>query len=282
MNVIYVAFDPITQELRYVGQTRKGLTDREKRHRREASTHADHTHRWMRLLLQKNLWPRFEILEIIPDGSNVQKILDDVETDYISRFRNEGYPLTNTAPGGKGVGSGPEHPFYGKHHTLEALELIREASRNQIWTEERKKNISESVKGAKNGMFGIAGSSHPRFGMKNTPEQSRKQSERQLGQKRPSTSGDRHWTRQPGAVPPTLGKKMRPESVERMRIALRGRKNPTSGHRKPVVCLTDGKTYSSGKIAALAYSIDNLTVSRCCRDGKERKRLRFAFSVSPP
>src|SRR6266852_1396598 len=106
-NLIYAARDPVTNELRYVGQTRKGLKDREQRHRGEAFKCTDHAHHWMRSLLEKNLWPRFEILETFDDSDDVQKILDEAEIRWIAEFRAAGHPLTNTAPGGQRVGSGP-------------------------------------------------------------------------------------------------------------------------------------------------------------------------------
>jgi group I intron endonuclease len=48
--------------------------------------------------------------------------------------------------------------------------------------------------------------------------------------------------------------------------------------RRPVICLNDGRQYSSVTVAAEAYGISNQTVSNVCKTGKStRSSLRFAY-----
>lgn len=44
----------------------------------------------------------------------------------------------------KGINAGQNNPFYGRMHSDEIKEKIATASRNQIWTQERKNKISKS------------------------------------------------------------------------------------------------------------------------------------------
>lgn len=46
--------------------------------------------------------------------------------------------------------SGENHPMYGKHHSEETKQLIREKALGREHTEETKKKISEKTKGANN------------------------------------------------------------------------------------------------------------------------------------
>jgi hypothetical protein len=245
--------------------------DRFREHIGQARSLQDHCHRWISTLLDEGLTPEPFVVRVLPGAD--RKVLGDWETFYISHHRFAGCPLTNIAPGGEGVGSGPLHPFYGKHQTEEAKALIAEASRRQEWTAERKEKISEALKGENAPWFGQAS---PFKGKKHTDETRKRISENQTGKERPSTQGDGHWTHQPGAVAPNTGRRWTDEQRERMAAAQRGRR--IIGRKgKAVVCVDDGHEFASGQLAAEAYGMTKLEVSRCCRDGRPRHGRSFRF-----
>lgn len=75
--------------------------------------------------------------------------MEKVFINYYNAVKNEDF--YNIAGGGQGVGSGENHPMYGKHHTAEAKHKISEATRgenNPMYgknhTDETKKKISMS------------------------------------------------------------------------------------------------------------------------------------------
>lgn len=65
---------------------------------------------------------------------------------YYDTFKGDGYNLT---PGGEGVGSGKDNPFFGKTHTKEAMDKILKANFNKKVSDETKKKISKARKGIK-------------------------------------------------------------------------------------------------------------------------------------
>jgi len=76
---------------------------------------------------------------------------------------------------------GEEHPMFGKHHTEETIEKIRE---NQNFTEESRKKISESKKGEKNPMFGLKGELNPNYGKHHSEETIEKIRKASLGREK--------------------------------------------------------------------------------------------------
>lgn len=90
---IYTLSHPITNEIRYVGQT-NNLRLRYNRHN-SPSTYT-HNENWVRGLHSLNLRPVMEIIEEC-DTSNV----DEIEIYWISQFKAWGFTLTNLAEGGK-------------------------------------------------------------------------------------------------------------------------------------------------------------------------------------
>ena len=132
---IYVLSDPITREIRYVGQS-KDIIGRFYYHKWAASkTNRDESYskRWIAKLLREKRQP---VLQTLQEFSDV-KHLDDAEIYWIAYFRSIGCPLTNSSAGGKGtrdpspetrwkMGSG----MRGRKHTPESLELCRANGRN--------------------------------------------------------------------------------------------------------------------------------------------------------
>lgn len=51
---------------------------------------------------------------------------------------------------------------------------------------------------------------------------------------------------------------------------------------RPVVCITDGKHYSSGTAAARAYDLSQMTIVQCCKGGaRTMNGLRFRYEDEP-
>lgn len=98
---------------------------------------------------------------------------------------------------------GKNNPFYGKHHTPETIEKIRQAKKGQglgrKHTEETKKKMSETAKNM------YKHKKHPWTGRKHTEQELKKMSE--------ALSGDKH---------PLYGKKHKKETIEKMIISRTG------------------------------------------------------------
>lgn len=96
MRYIYCLKDPLTFEIRYVGQT-NNLNRRFKSHlsksiNEKSSEYKTHKSRWIRSILNSNMIP---ILEIIDTCSNLEES-NKLENFYITKFTNEGISLTNS------------------------------------------------------------------------------------------------------------------------------------------------------------------------------------------
>lgn len=100
--LVYGLFDPITGELRYVGQTRVSLAERLKQHIKHArlSKNPYHTQYWILSLLKENLRPEIDVLQECSDPDD----LNWWERNQIAYWRGIGARLTNTLEGGTGPG----------------------------------------------------------------------------------------------------------------------------------------------------------------------------------
>ena len=96
---IYGLLDPITGELRYIGQTIGKLRRRLSKHICEAKKGGINYHKncWIKSILNKNLRPEIYLLEEV----ETLKELDEAEVWHIQYWRSIGCNLTNLAPGGK-------------------------------------------------------------------------------------------------------------------------------------------------------------------------------------
>ena len=99
MRYIYSLSDPITNEIRYVGQT-NNLKIRYNQHLNKSCDEKNpqyntYKSRWIRKLLSNNLKPIISILETVNtlEESNLR------ENYYIEKFTNEGIKLTNSHGG---------------------------------------------------------------------------------------------------------------------------------------------------------------------------------------
>lgn len=140
---IYALCEPDTGEIRYIGKAddpdkRLGqhLTDKSGNHRTN----------WIKSLIKKGKYPRLEIIDEVPSAHWQQ-----IEVAYIEFFAEQGAILTNGTLGGEGCAGTPEtcekisktlmghpglpgssNPFFGKTHTEESREKIRNARKKQI------------------------------------------------------------------------------------------------------------------------------------------------------
>lgn len=92
---IYVLTDPITELIRYVGQT-KNIKNRFYKHLNEAKSYKSKSHKdnWLRSLLKYDLKPIISVIDIKTKDTWV-----DAEIHYINLFRHLGYDLTINTSG---------------------------------------------------------------------------------------------------------------------------------------------------------------------------------------
>lgn len=112
---IYALCDPTTGEVRYIGKA-----DNPKRRmichswdaRRGLKTHKA---RWISSLRASERVPAVEILQEVSSSG-----WQDAERYWIKLARMAGVRLTNTTPGGDGLGSGKDNPSFGRRGPLSA------------------------------------------------------------------------------------------------------------------------------------------------------------------
>jgi len=138
-NFIYALIDPKLIVPRYVGKT-FNLRERFQEHMRiRRRTHRDN---WIRKLKSVGLAPMMQILAILPPDEKWQ----DVEQEYIRRFRAAGYPLVNGTDGGDGTS--------GWHHSDETRSKISKSNmgkpgyrKGQPRSAEVRKKIGDAQRG---------------------------------------------------------------------------------------------------------------------------------------
>lgn len=259
--VVYGLFDPKHCVIRYIGKTIRTDEIRLEYHLGEAYMEKGWNRpvcRWIRKILNEDRVPDIIIIE---EFNSEQEALDS-EVIWIARLRKENVRLLNATEGGEGIS--------GYHHTDEVKAKIAEASRNQEWNQERKDRISKAVSGERNVWFGKEG---PTKGLKWSDESKAKLVKSMTGSKRPNQAGDNHWTAAVGRGP-NSGKKFSIETRKKISLAKVSQKYPTRNGIK-VLCVNDDKIYNSQKIAADAYGLTVLQISRSCRLGREYKGLKF-------
>jgi len=109
--LIYALFDPRTEEIRYVGQSTRGIS-RAKAHRWISPTQP-HLSNWIRKLKSEGVEYGIKILE----DCNSQDEVNDAEIKWIANMREAGCDLMNIASGGLGMS--------GYRHTEATKEKIR-------------------------------------------------------------------------------------------------------------------------------------------------------------
>lgn len=258
-HFIYGLQDPTTNEIRYVG--RASHYNRVNYHfnisfkkNNDGSWKSElPVHRWIRKLDGQKY--NVVIIEKCPDNvEDKNSWLNEKEIFYITEYRKNQY-LLNCVDGGMGI--------LGWKHSEESLEKIRNAGMGKTFSEERRRNISESLKGEKNPRFGKPGL---RKGKTHSEETKKLLSEVQFGKKMPKTSGNNHWTKKEGAIPANKGRKFGVEFSEKQKQIKLGKKYP---NRKgtAVRCLNDGNVFKSQDEAVKFYKTNKSRIYRSARFG---------------
>lgn len=162
---IYALRDPRDWRIRYIGKTVQKWEMRLRDHIRQAKRLSPETRetrhdRWINRLQEKNLKPRLELLEIVPDEDSIA-----AEKKWIAELKEYGHDLVNGNSGGAGCPRGKSAGFgkwtqerklrhsrilTGRKKSEEVKKRIRETNlkfwRDNPHTNEHKKKISDAIK----------------------------------------------------------------------------------------------------------------------------------------
>ena len=119
MVTIYTLEDPITNEVRYIGKTKRSLVDRMYSHMSNYKLERERSYKnsWIISLKRQNLKPIIKVLDIIEEDN-----WEFWEQFYICLFKSWGFNLTNMTKGGEGNSGGKG--CLGYKHTEEAKKRI--------------------------------------------------------------------------------------------------------------------------------------------------------------
>jgi hypothetical protein len=130
---IYALCDPVTEEIRYVGQTIRTKAKRLYRHMYEAKQRQTHVHRWIMSLASE---PLFRVLAVVPRSQ-----LNKAERRWIAKLRQTGARLTNLTDGGEGL--------KGYVATAETCRKISIAKQGHTVSAAARKKIGDASRGRK-------------------------------------------------------------------------------------------------------------------------------------
>ncbi len=108
--IVYGLFDPITDELRYVGKTVNSIVARVTEHKSKANAlikrkaSGNHRDNWVASLLRRGLEPNFSVLACCTS----EEAALAAEIRMIALYTAAGFNLTNATSGGEGI-SGYKH-----------------------------------------------------------------------------------------------------------------------------------------------------------------------------
>lgn len=138
---IYGLYNPTTNELRYIGKTISSLSERLKRHLKEKTDF--YKNRWIRSLTAKNITPEIRLIEIVEFP--FWKV---AERNWIAYCKSIGIKLTNTTPGGDGIGF--NSPQRRKQLSYEMKQKwLNPDIREKFLSKERAIKISQALTGRK-------------------------------------------------------------------------------------------------------------------------------------
>lgn len=144
--LIYTLSDPITNEVRYVGQTTRSLKARLNDHIRGAkhqqSKKTSHKNNWINKILKTGMKPIITFLDEADETS-----WKDKERKYISEYKTNGIRLLNVSDGGdSGSMPGNKRIWSSEEAYLLWKEKTTQANKNKLITEETRKKMAENAK----------------------------------------------------------------------------------------------------------------------------------------
>lgn len=222
IGIVYGLIDPLTNELRYVGITKRKLTLRLREHL--ADPYMCHKWHWIRKLLEKGLVPEIFVIE-----EEETQYLEDAERFWISYFRFLGCALTNHSGGGLGFNMrhsaeakrkmSVSHKKLGRSYQLGKIALMRAAQESN--PEQYRRNLSQALKGKKKTKEHGANISKGQTG--HTVKESTREKLRKAltGKKQSQELIEKR-------IAPLRGKRQSPEHVAKRANAIRKRKNAKS------------------------------------------------------
>lgn len=170
MYKVYTLFDPITNQIRYIGITKSSLIKRLKEHISDTKRENTKKSNWIKSVLRQKSYP---IIEELDTALSLEKACA-LEIFYISLFKTWGIPLTNLTDGGEGFLRSKEqnikhsnllklryknpenNPFYNKKHSEKTKEKISKANKGKRRTEEFKEKRRQIQKNWKPSVFTIS------------------------------------------------------------------------------------------------------------------------------
>lgn len=138
---IYALKEPDTGEIRYIGKT----NDPKRRfpeHVRNANKRRNYCERWIFSLREAGQKPILEIVDEAP-----YEFRNPIEAAYIQFFREQGCELVNGTPGGDGLGSGADHPAFGKKFSVEHCTKLSQSHLGYKHSAERNERQSKRMVG---------------------------------------------------------------------------------------------------------------------------------------
>jgi len=150
MIKIYALTDPISGEVRYVGQTYRRLDIRLKEHiydciRRPRSSHKVN---WIKLLISKNQLPNIILLESVKNNEVVEK-----EKYWMVKLTGEGNNLTNTTEGGEFCTKGSKLSKDIREHMSEKAKNRSRGKGNTMWGKKHKESSKKKMSDKKKGIY---------------------------------------------------------------------------------------------------------------------------------
>jgi group I intron endonuclease len=156
LTYIYSLSDPITNEIRYVGKS-DNPNLRLIEHIKKCKYSTTHKNNWIKSLLNRNLKPIVEVLDVISI-----KDCGFWENYWINTVKTWGFDLTNIANGGIGGNLGPivnakiSEKLKNRMFSAETIENMRISATNRRHSEKTISKMAISKMGDNNPMFGKA------------------------------------------------------------------------------------------------------------------------------
>lgn len=154
ISYIYILIDPIDQKIKYVGKTDHPIK-RLNEHIRKHKYTITYKNNWITKLLNNNLKPILEIIDIVPF-----KEWGFWETYWITQIKSWGFNLYNLTLGGEGGNFGIlsnkkiSQKLKNRKFSDETIKKMSNSAKKRKISEEGRKKLSESRKGEKNSMYG--------------------------------------------------------------------------------------------------------------------------------